>query len=66
MICDKYNVMHVIKDCRLELRGLKGQTLSVLSYTDESQGVTLSGMKYPLENIPDRAEQHSKRRRMLG
>ena len=50
VICDKYNVMHVIKDCRLELRGLKGQTLSVLSYTDESQGVTLSGMKYPLEN----------------
>ena len=29
---------------------MKGQTLSVLSYTDESQGVTLSGMKYPLEN----------------
>ena len=50
VICDKYNVMHVIKDCRLVLRGLKGQTLSVLSYTDESKGVTLSGMKYPLEN----------------
>lgn len=50
VICDKYNVMHVIKDCRLELHGLKGQTLSVLSYTDEARGVTLSGMKYPLEN----------------
>lgn len=50
VICDRYNVMHVIKDCKLELRGLKGQTISVLSYTDESRGVTLTGMKYPLKD----------------
>ena len=50
VICDKYSIVHVIKNCRLELEGLAGQTLSVLSYTDESRGVTLRGMKYPLEN----------------
>lgn len=50
VIEDRYNRVHVLKDGRLVLRGLKGQTLSVLSYTDEAQGVTLMGMKYPLND----------------
>lgn len=43
-------VMHVLKDGALTLRGLKGQTVSVLAYSDVAEGVTLRGMKYPLED----------------
>ena len=50
MICDRYNRVHVIRDRTLTLHGLRGQTLSVLSYTDEARGVTLRGMKYPLDD----------------
>ena len=47
---DRFNRVHVLRDGSLTLRGLKGQTLSVLSYTDEAQGVTLTGMKYPAKD----------------
>ena len=50
VICDRYNRVHVIRDRTLMLHGLRGQTLSVLSYTDEARGVTLRGMKYPLDD----------------
>ena len=50
VIEDRFNRVHVLRDGSLTLRGLKGQTLSVLSYTDEAQGVTLTGMKYPAKD----------------
>lgn len=42
--------MHVLKDGTLRLEGLKGQTVSILSYSEVSTGVTLEGMKYPLHD----------------
>ena len=42
--------MRVVKDGTLKLRGLKGQTVTVLAYSDVAEGVTLRGMKYPLND----------------
>ena len=35
---------------KITLSGKKGSTLSVFSWTEECRGVTLKGVKYPLEN----------------
>lgn len=37
-------------DTSLKLCGKKGETVSVFSFTEKSEGVTLKGLKYPLEN----------------
>ena len=37
-------------DGNLNLSGKKGETVSVFSFTEKSEGVTLRGLKYPLEN----------------
>ncbi len=37
-------------DSKLVLQGKKGQTLSVYSFSDACEGVTLKGFYYPLEN----------------
>lgn len=34
----------------LELEGKKGQTVSILNYIKEAEGINLEGFKYPLEN----------------
>lgn len=38
-----------VKDGTLTVRGEPGKTVSVFSWTDVSRGVTLKGLKYPLE-----------------
>ena len=39
-----------VTDGALTLTGGRGETVSVFSWTDRSEGVTLRGLKYPLEN----------------
>ena len=41
--------LHLVYD-RLEIEGKKGETVSVLTLTDEAAGVNLSGFEYELEN----------------
>lgn len=39
-----------VKDSSLRLCGKKGKTVSVFSFSEKSEGVTLRGLHYPLEN----------------
>lgn len=39
-----------IRNNTLEINGKKGDTVSVFSWTEKSEGVSYSGLKYPLEN----------------
>jgi thiamine pyrophosphokinase len=43
-------VITAVTDGTLTLAGGRGETVSVFSWTDTSEGVTLRGLKYPLEN----------------
>ena len=43
-------VVTAVTDGKLTLTGGRGETVSVFSWTDRSEGVTLRGLKYPLEN----------------
>lgn len=43
-------VVTAVTDGALTLTGGGGETVSVFSWTDRSEGVTLRGLKYPLEN----------------
>ena len=43
-------VITAVTDGTLTLAGGRGETVSVFSWTDRSEGVTLRGLKYPLEN----------------
>ena len=43
-------VVTAVTDGTLTLTGGRGETVSVFSWTDTSEGVTLRGLKYPLEN----------------
>lgn len=49
LIGDGY-ITTAIKNTRMYIEGKEGNTLSVFSAGDKSCGVTLSGVKYPLEN----------------
>lgn len=44
---DGYTVT-AVKDGRITLDGEKGKTVSVFSWSEKSEGVTLKGLKYPL------------------
>lgn len=45
---ENYNVT-AVKDGKTELSGEKGKTVSVFSWSERSEGVTLRGLYYPLE-----------------
>jgi thiamine pyrophosphokinase len=45
-------IITAIKNCKLLLKSNKpGAVVSVFSFTDVSKGVTLSGLKYPLDDV---------------
>ncbi|MGI5921130.1 MAG: thiamine diphosphokinase [Syntrophomonadaceae bacterium] len=51
-------IMHFSPDCqvyltskRLEINGQPGDTVSILTLTEKSEGVSLEGFEYPLNNV---------------
>lgn len=48
---DDETIIYAIKDTKLKLEKRSGYSVSVLSFTDISSGVTLNGLKYPLNNV---------------
>ena len=50
MIADKYNQVFLIEDTFLTLPKKEGFKLSLFSYSEVCEGVTISGVKYPLSN----------------
>ena len=50
IILDERHVIYTLKNGSLSLERRDGWCVSVLSYSDESNGVTLQGLKYPLTN----------------
>ncbi len=48
---DSANVVYAIKNSKISLEKKENWSVSVFSYTDKSAGVTLEGLKYPLENV---------------
>jgi len=49
-LLDQNNIVHIITDQTLTLTPLMDYTVSILSFTPVSSGVTLTGMAYPLIN----------------
>lgn len=47
---DGTNSIFAIKNSKITLNKKKDWSVSVFSYTDKSEGVSLTGLKYPLEN----------------
>ncbi|MGN0106483.1 MAG: thiamine diphosphokinase [Hominilimicola sp.] len=47
MVIDDNNEIYLLKD-RLEIEGRKGQTLSIIPINGDAQGITTSGLEYPL------------------
>ena len=43
-------IVTAVTDGTLTLTGRRGETVSVFAWTDQAEGVTLRGLKYPLEN----------------
>lgn len=50
LLFDKTNVITAITDQTLAFREIASGVISIFSYTDKSTGVTLQGLKYPLNN----------------
>ncbi|MDD3193271.1 MAG: thiamine diphosphokinase [Oscillospiraceae bacterium] len=49
MIADQYNMVTMLRNGSVVLPRMEGYYLSVFSYTENCVGVTLEGVKYPLE-----------------
>ena len=48
-LIDDYNEIHIVRTS-LELRGCKGKTLSIIPLCGSLEGITTSGLEYPLNN----------------
>ncbi len=49
-IRDKANMVYAVKNGKISLEKKKNWSVSVFSYTEKSTGVTLTGLKYPLNH----------------
>jgi thiamine pyrophosphokinase len=47
---DSTNIIYVIKNRSLQVKRIANWSLSVFSYSEKAFGVTLTGLKYPLNN----------------
>lgn len=50
LVGDDYDIT-IVKNNRLKLNGLKGKYVSVFSYSPQSNGVTIKGLKYEVSDI---------------
>ena len=49
-IINEKNEIHIIKD-KIELQGEKGQLVSLIPVSEKIEGVTITGVHYPLDNV---------------
>ncbi len=49
-VTDGFNSIYIIMD-KISLKSKKGKTVSIYSFSDKCEGVTLSGFKYPLSDF---------------
>ena len=50
IMADKYNYLFALTNDHVQLPALDGHKLSLLSFTDKCEGVSVSGVHYPLED----------------
>ncbi len=50
-IRDSANSVFAIKNSKITLNKKENRSVSVFSYSDKSEGVSLTGLKYPLNNV---------------
>ena len=50
IMADKYNYLFALTDDHVQLPAFAGHKLSLLSFTEKCEGVSVSGVHYPLDN----------------